>query len=73
MDKSITTGLVVNSLNQAITHRQPDPGLILHSDRGCQYTSFEYKKIAEANNFVISMIEKEIAMTMPRWKPSFMR
>ncbi len=58
MDKSITTGLVVNSLNQAITHRQPDPGLILHSDRGCQYTSFEYKKIAEANNFVISMSRK---------------
>lgn len=54
----LDTDLVIRSLNQAINRRRPGPGLILHSDRGVQYTSNEYKKIACENRFVLSMSAK---------------
>jgi putative transposase len=50
--------LVIRSLDQAIIHRSPASGLILHSDRGVQYTSSEYKKIAQKNGFFLSMSAK---------------
>ena len=31
--------LVVNALRMAVARRSPGRGVILHSDRGCQYTS----------------------------------
>ena len=33
------TELVLHALEQALTLRQPKPGLIVHADRGSQYTS----------------------------------
>ena len=33
------TKLVLTALEQALTLRQPAPGLIVHADRGSQYTS----------------------------------
>ena len=33
------TELVLNALEQALTLRQPGPGLVVHADRGSQYTS----------------------------------
>ena len=33
------TELVLHALEQALTLRQPAPGLIVHADRGSQYTS----------------------------------
>jgi len=50
--------LVLQSLNQAVTHRKPDKGLILHSDRGCQYTSDAYRNYAKASGFILSMSAK---------------
>ncbi len=35
----IPTDLVLHALEQAFTLRQPAPGLIIHADRGSQYTS----------------------------------
>ena len=35
----IPTELVLHALEQALTLRQPAPGLIVHADRGSQYTS----------------------------------
>ena len=35
----LKTDLVDAALTDAITRRRPSPGLIFHSDRGCQYTS----------------------------------
>lgn len=58
MGSRIDTNLVTKSLYQALTHRKPGPGLILHSDRGVQYTSSEYKKIANDNQLLISMSAK---------------
>ncbi len=34
--------LVVDALAMAVTRRRPGPGLIHHSDRGCQYTSLAF-------------------------------
>lgn len=33
-------------------------GIILHSDQGFQYASFQYKKICESNGITISMSRK---------------
>ena len=33
------TELVLTALEQALTLRQPAPGLLIHADRGSQYTS----------------------------------
>lgn len=38
-DTHMRTELVLEALTMALTVRRPDPGLIVHSDRGSQYTS----------------------------------
>lgn len=58
MGSCIDTKLVIRSLEQAIRHRNPSAGVILHSDRGTQYTSTKYKDFAKKNNFVLSMSAK---------------
>jgi putative transposase len=55
MGNEINTNLIKRSLDQAILHRMPERGLILHSDRGCQYTSSEYKKHTFKYGIVLSM------------------
>jgi len=42
MANNLRTELVLDALNMAIYTRQPQPGLIHHSDRGSQYTSVEF-------------------------------
>lgn len=50
--------LVIDTLNEAIAKRKDVHGLIIHSDQGFQYTSFEYKAICESNGIIISMSRK---------------
>lgn len=50
--------LVMNTLNEAIAKEKDVDGIILHSDQGFQYTSFEYKAICSANGITISMSRK---------------
>ena len=50
--------LVVDTLNEAIAKRKDVHGLIIHSDQGFQYTSYEYKAICESNGIQISMSRK---------------
>jgi putative transposase len=53
--RSLQTALPLAALNQAIQDREPDAGLVHHSDRGVQYASNEYVKRLEAAEMVISM------------------
>ena len=50
--------IVLNTLNEAIAKRKDVSGLILHSDQGYQYTSYEYKAVCSSNNIQISMSRK---------------
>ena len=46
---SMTTGFVLDALNQAICQRAPSGDLVHHSDRGPQYLSIRYtERLAEA-------------------------
>ncbi|MDX8055114.1 IS3 family transposase [Lentzea sp. BCCO 10_0798] len=42
----LRTDLVEHALRNAVTQRRPEPGVIFHSDRGCQYTSDQYARAA---------------------------
>jgi putative transposase len=51
-------GLVCSALQMAITQRQPSPGLIVHSDRGSQYASQDYRNLLDRYAFQGSMSRK---------------
>jgi transposase InsO family protein len=55
MRERMTAALVVSAVNQAVTHRKPEPGLIHHSDRGSQYTSEDFQKLLKAKGLTASM------------------
>ena len=50
--------LVMDTLNEAVCKQKDVYGVILHSDQGFQYTSYEYKAICESNGIRISMSPK---------------
>jgi putative transposase len=46
---SLERSLAIAALEMAVRSRQPDPGLVHHTDRGCQYASDEYRnRLADA-------------------------
>jgi transposase InsO family protein len=51
----LRTELALEALAMALGLRQPDPGLIHHSDRGCQYASQAYRLELTAQGAVCSM------------------
>ena len=50
--------LVMDTLNEALDKEKDVHGLIIHSDQGFQYTSYEYKVICESNGIRISVSRK---------------
>jgi len=42
----LRTDLVEQALRDAVTRRRPEHEVIFHSDRGCQYTSTQYARLA---------------------------
>ena len=50
--------LVMDTLNEALSKEKDVAGLIIHSDQGFQYTSYEYKAVCESNGILISMARK---------------
>jgi transposase InsO family protein len=46
MADHLRTELVAGALANAVAARDPEPGLIFHSDRGCQYTSGQFAALA---------------------------
>ncbi|HET8925995.1 MAG TPA: IS3 family transposase [Candidatus Acidoferrum sp.] len=55
LDHTLAMRLTVGALEQAIERRQPQPGLVHHSDRGLQYARAEYIDILEKHHMVPSM------------------
>jgi len=53
--RNMTVGIVKDALFMAIGRRNPDAGLIHHSDRGSQYACNEYRDLLQANNMISSM------------------
>ena len=55
LDRNMTTDLTLAALRQAISERQPPPGLVHHSDRGLQYASAEYVQVLRQHGIELSM------------------
>lgn len=55
LGRSLQTSLPLLALERAIVSRQPEPGLVHHSDRGRQYASDDYVELLEEHKMVPSM------------------
>jgi transposase InsO family protein len=55
IEAHMTRDLVLDALQMAYATRKPGPGLIFHSDRGCQYASHEVRHWLTANGMRQSM------------------
>jgi putative transposase len=55
MGESLQTSLVLQALQQACHRRQPQAGLLHHSDKGCQYTSNAFQTLLKQQDIVCSM------------------
>lgn len=58
MAPQMPAALVCSALQLAIAQRQPAPGLIVHSDRGCQYASAAHQALLAKHQLVGSMSRK---------------
>ncbi len=58
LDANLSTRLALSALHMAIGRRRPADSLLHHSDRGCQYTSAEYRAVLEDMGVSVSMSRK---------------
>ncbi|CAE6794691.1 IS3 family transposase ISBvi3 [Paraburkholderia haematera] len=58
MSERINAGLACQALRSACWQRKPAPGLLLLSDRGSQYASRAYRKLANDFRMNVSMIRR---------------
>jgi transposase InsO family protein len=58
MSDRLKDDLTVNALRQAITRRNPLPGLIFHSDRGIQYAGRRFRRFLRYHGAIQSMSGK---------------
>ena len=58
MDDNMKAALVGRALFMAVNAEKPKPGLIMHSDRGSQYASAEYRRLLDQFGMVQSMSRK---------------
>jgi putative transposase len=55
MADHLRSELVVDALEMALHRRRPDPGLVHHSDQGCQYTAVLFTKRCQQTGIEVSM------------------
>jgi transposase InsO family protein len=55
MSDRMTSDLTISALEMALHQRQPEAGLILHSDQGSQYTDQAYQAMLKDHGIVASM------------------
>jgi transposase InsO family protein len=58
LGRTLEAELAVSALRMALIERQPEPGLVHHSDRGVQYASQAYTEILKQHRAAISMSRK---------------
>ena len=58
MSKRMKAALVCDALTMAYQQRHPDAGLIMHTDRGSQYASKQYRRLLKAYAMIASMSRK---------------
>ena len=58
MDKRMKAGLVCDALTMALQRRHYPTGVIVHSDRGSQYCSKQYRKVIKRYQLIGSMSRK---------------
>ena len=58
MSDTIDSQLVQSAMRMALDHRNPDAGVIHHSDRGVQYACDDFQKLLKDNKAVCSMSRK---------------
>jgi transposase InsO family protein len=58
MAERMTRELVMSALTMAVWRRRPEPGVVVHSDRGSQYASGDYQALLETHGFLCSMSRK---------------
>lgn len=54
IDSCLSAELVIRALMMAVLHRNPERGIIFHSDRGCQYTSSSFRELLKNYGIVQS-------------------
>lgn len=55
LSPSLDASIAIDALEMAVRQRRPPPGVIFHSDRGCQYTSQAFRDALERANVRRSM------------------
>lgn len=55
IDRQMPASLTCAALRMALAQRQPPPGLLLHSDQGCQYTSDAWWRLLKDHEIQASM------------------
>jgi putative transposase len=55
MADHLRTELVLDALEMAVWNRRPAPGLVHHSDHGCQYTSLAFGRRCRQGGIAVSM------------------
>jgi putative transposase len=58
MSERMTTPLVTDALMMALWRRQKPTGVIVHSDRGSQYCSYDYQRVITDHKLICSMSRK---------------
>lgn len=58
VSERMTSSLVMSALDMSLKQRKSTKRLILHSDRGSQYCSYEYQNMIRKNNLICSMSKK---------------
>jgi len=58
MEPTLNRELALKALRMAISTRNPDSGLVSHTDRGSQYASNEYQELQKLYGIICSMSRK---------------
>jgi putative transposase len=55
LDRTLAARIAVSALQQAISERQPPPGVVIHNDQGIQFACAEFQDVVRSHQMVPSM------------------